>query len=118
MILDELEYLINRLVKIPLKKAVSVDFNRDNKTFRLTSVVYEAPTKLPTSLESYIKKLEGRTFQPHKTSYVVENTKIHLVQELPFEWGFQPGFRNHTIEFWRLSKHCHAMLSEIATEPS
>jgi hypothetical protein len=116
MSFHEFEALLNRLVKTPLKKKIAVDFDRDKKTFRLSAVIYDAPLAIPSGLEKYVTAREGMTFLPHKTSYQIKDSAIHLVQELPFHSGFQPTLRGHAIEFWRLAKRCHQMFSEIAEE--
>jgi hypothetical protein len=116
MLFYELESMLNRLVKRPLKNQITVDFDRQKKSFRLSAIIYRASTKIPSNLKNYIKAREGMAFRPYKTSYEIENTNVRLVQELPFLWGFQPTLRGHTIEFWRLAKRCHLMLSEIAAE--
>jgi len=116
MLFNELETMLNRLVKTPLKNQISVDFDHRKKIFRLSAVIYRTHAKIPSNLENYIKAREGMAFRPHKTSYEIKDSTVHLVQELPFRWGFQPALRSHAVEFWRLAKRCHSMLSEIASE--
>jgi hypothetical protein len=43
-------------------------------------------------------------------------SRILLVQELPFQWGFQPGLCEQVVAFWKLAKHCHRLLLELAVE--
>ncbi|HSX13208.1 MAG TPA: hypothetical protein VLE96_02160 [Chlamydiales bacterium] len=42
--------------------------------------------------------------------------QVDLIQELPFQWGFQPSFREHIHAFRKLAAHCHHTLVEIAIE--
>ena len=116
MPLRELETIVNRLVQLPLKNQMAVYFDKKNKIFRLSTIIYRAPTNIPLNLKKYVHNLEGRTFRPHKTSYKIEDTHVHLLQEIPFSSGCQSTLRNHTIEFWRLARKCNQMLSEIAAE--
>ncbi len=118
MPLRELETIINRLVQLPLKNQMAVDFDKKNKIFRLSAIIYRAPTNIPLSLKKYVQNLEGRSFRPHKTSYTIEDSNVRLAQEIPFHSDCGSTLRNHTIEFWRLARHCNQMLSEIAAEES
>jgi hypothetical protein len=118
MPLRELETIINRLVQLPLKNQMVVDFDKEQKTFRLSAIIYRAPTNIPLSLKKYVQNLDGMTFRPHKTSYRIEDSTVHLIQEFPFHSDCGSTLRNHTIEFWRLARYCNQMLSEIAAEES
>ena len=118
MPLRELETIINRLVQLPLKNQMAVDFDKENKIFRLSAIIYRAPTHIPSSLKKYVQNLQGKSFRPHKTSYKIEDSNVHLIQEVPFHSHCQSTLRNHTIEFWRLARRCNEMLSEIAAEES
>ena len=115
MAFEELEAILNRIPQ-PLKNRITVDFDPEKQSFRLSTVIYSARAAIPGTLEKYIKAREGMAFRPHKTSFTIEESKVHHVQELPFHWGFQPTLRGHTVAFWRLAKHCHQMVSEIASE--
>lgn len=116
MFSNEFETFLNRLVKLPLKNQITVDFDQRMKIFRLSVAIYQAPTKLPCALKNYVQSRGGKTFRPHKTYFRIDDSTVHLEQELPFQWGHQPTLRGQTVEFWRLAQKCHQMLSEIAAE--
>jgi hypothetical protein len=60
---------------------------------------------------------QNYSFNPYKTSFQFEGkTQVNLVQELPFQWGFQISFREQVRAFRKLAAHCHHLLIEIAVE--
>ena len=117
MLFDELESILARLVSFPLKDQIKVDFDRVNKLFRLSVPIYNYGKSIPSSVQKYVAARNNMTFRPHRTSFQIDKeSRVDLVQEIPFRWGFQPTLRNQVIEFSQLAKRCHQMLMEIAAE--
>jgi len=117
MNLDELEAKLIRLMSYPLKSQIKIDFDQSKRIFRLSSVIYRSGKKeVPRILQNYVTARQGMTFQPHSTSYHHVENEIQVIQEIPFQWGFQATLRTQIHEFWNLAKHCHQMLMEMAAE--
>ena len=117
MILKELEEKLASLMSFPLKSQIKVDFDQDKKSFTLTVPIFRSGNRdIPLAVQKYIEARKEAVFKPHETLYRQLNNQIHLVQHIPFEWGFQPTLRNQVVDFWEMAKQCHTMLNEIAAE--
>jgi hypothetical protein len=114
---NELEAKLISLMSLPMKSQIKIDFDRDKQVFSLSVSVFRmGEREIPLSVQKYVQAREGLTFKPHMTSYSQVDNQIRLVQEIPFEWGFQPELREQVTQFWDMAKHCHEMLKEIAAE--
>ena len=113
---EELEAKLVRLMSFPLKSQIKIDFDQGKKTFQFSSSIFRTGRDIPLSVRDYVEAREGMTFAPHKTSFRLENETVKLIQEVPFERGFQETLREQTNEFWRMAKSCFQMLMEIAAE--
>jgi len=82
----------------------------------LSIAIFRSGKEIPLSVRKYVQAREGMTFKPHKTSFHLENGTVKLVQEVPFERGYQEALRKQTQEFWQVAKTCYQMLMEIAAE--
>lgn len=110
--------ILNRLISLPLRSQVQVDFDLKKKVFFLKVPIFTSLGSLPTSVKEYVEARKDHFFKPHATSFQCEGeSKVKLVQQLPFQWGFQPaGLRGQIAQFWRLAKYCHQLLMELAIE--
>ncbi len=113
---DELEAKLVRLMSFPLKNQIKIDFDLVKKTFQLSIAIYRSGKNIPLSVRNYVEARQGMTFKPHTTSFRFENETVELVQEVPFERGFQETLRQQTDEFWHVAKSCYQILMEIAAE--
>jgi hypothetical protein len=114
---EELEYELVRLMSFPLKSQIKVDFDQEKKSFSLTVPIFQSGKReIPGSVQKYIDSRKGKVFLPHETSYNQFENQIQLIQQIPFEWGFQPTLRGQVIQFWEMARQCHKMLQEIAAE--
>ncbi|HEX2582805.1 MAG TPA: hypothetical protein VHL30_01680 [Chlamydiales bacterium] len=116
MMFDELEAKLVRLMSFPLKSQIKIDFDQEKKTLQLSIAIYRSGREMPLSVRSYVQARQGMTFKPHHTSFRCEQETVQLVQEIPFERGFQQTLRQQTQEFWQVAKACYQMLMEIAAE--
>lgn len=104
-------------ISIPFLGKVKIDFDSVKKVFFLSVPVFDSYTDLPLSVKKYVDAREGHFFNPYKTFFkIVGLSQVDLVQELPFEWGFQPSFREQVHAFRKLSAQSHQLLLEIAIE--
>lgn len=106
------EFLQNFL-SFPRRGQIKINFDLEKKIFQLSIPIFNT---LPESVKNYVEVRKNSTFKPHTTSFQIENQTVILSQEIPFEMGFQETFRNQVDHFWKISKKCHRMLSEIALE--
>ena len=117
MSFDELQLILARLMSYPSKSQIKIDFDRTKQIFLLSAPIYRSDAQIPSSVLSYVDARKEKTFQPYKTSFCLdENLDVRLVQEVPFQWGFQPTTRQLVLQFLHLAKKCHEMLMEIAAE--
>src|ERR1700722_18022246 len=117
MDIHELEAKLICLMSFPLKAQVKIDFDKENQRFSLSVPIYRSGKKaVPPSIQRYVKAREGKTFQPHSTSFHHIENEVKLIQNISFHWGFQPGLRDQVLQFWNLAKKCHQMLMEIGAE--
>lgn len=99
---------------MPLEKRIEVQTDR---FLRLTSTVLSARTQLPTPVTDYLKKVEPLTFLPHQTRFqLLSATQVRVIQEISFQWGFQPSFRQQIISFWHLVKRTRRVLLDLIEE--
>lgn len=104
-------------VSNPFLGKVKIDFDKARKVFFLSCPIFCNSGNLPESVCSYVQTREKNSFKPYKTSFKMSSAyQIDLIQELPFQWGFQPSFREHVHAFRKLAAHCHHTLLEIAVE--
>ncbi len=108
---------MNENVAIPFLGKIKIDFDSKKKVFFLTCPIFCAHEKLPEAVQKYVTARESISFNPYKTTFKINSLKqVDLIQELPFQWGFQPSFREHIHAFRKLAAHCHHTLVEIAIE--
>lgn len=104
-------------ISIPFLDKVKIDFDSVKKVFFLSMPIYHSYTDLPSSVKKYVEARENHFFNPYKTSFkIVGSSQVDLVQELPFQWGFQPSFREQVHAFRKLAAQSHQILLEIAIE--
>ena len=95
---------------------IKVDFDVKKKIFRLIAPIFSGGNELPLVVKKYVESRKERTFKPHTTSFKIENNTVLLVQEISFSLDFQTTLRAEIDQFWKMSKSCHKMLSEMALE--
>lgn len=99
------------------KEQIKINFDLKRKNFIFSIPIFQESTEGFSEVKKYIEARKNCSFKPHATSFrVAENGAILLIQELPFNWGFQPGFREKIGGFWQLAKHCRRILVEISLE--
>ena len=103
-------------VSIPFNGKVKIDFDSSKRVFFLFLVIFDCPSGLPASINAYVDARQGHSFKPYKTSFKISGSKVELIQEIPFQWGFQPGFRGQIAAFRKLGANCYQTLLEIAVE--
>lgn len=104
-------------VAIPFLGKIKIDFDSQKKVFFLSCPIFSVKSVLPTTVQEYVTARENHSFNPYKTSFKMSSSKrVDLIQELPFQGGFQPSFREHVYAFRKLAAHCHHTLVEIAVE--
>ena len=108
---------MNEIVSTLLKGKIKIDFDPSKKVFFLSMPIFCSPSGLPLSVRQYVDSRQNYSFNPYRTSFQFEGeTYVNLVQELPFQWGFQLSFREQVRSFRKLAAHCHHLLVEIAVE--
>ncbi len=114
---NEFSSVIDRLINFPCRNKIKINFDAKRKFFQFSLPIYTAREILPKSVSDYVEARKNHSFKPHATVFRMKNASVvELVQEIPFQWGFQPGLRGHADEFFRMAKRMHQMLSEIAIE--
>lgn len=108
--------IIERLLSYPQRGQIQIDFDVKGALFRLSVPIFSSKKELPAIVKEYIGARKNNTFKPHTTSYVLSDNKVLLIQEIPFEFAFQSTLRGEVDQFWKIARHCHRMLSEIAVE--
>lgn len=69
------------------------------------------------SVKKYIESRSGIKFKPHTTFFKIEEeTKVILIQEIPFQYEMGEASKKDVAHFYQLAKKCHQMLNEIALE--
>jgi hypothetical protein len=108
---------MDEAISIPFLGKVKIDFDSAKKAFFLSVPIYHSYTDLPSSVKKYVEVREGHFFNPYKTSFKLNGlSQVDLVQELPFQWGFQPSFREQVHAFRKLAAQSHQILLEIAID--
>ena len=114
---DDYKEILDRLISFPLKSQIKIDFDSTKRNFLLSIPIFFSRSTLPHSVKEYVEARKNHRFKPHETSFQFDGmNRVKLVQELPFQWGFQPGLRDQIMAFWKLAKHCHRLLVELAVE--
>ena len=110
--------ILERLLSFPLKDQIKVDCDLNAKVFRMMVPIFTSEGELPPHIKKYVEARKEAVFKPHATTFSLEgDQKVLLIQEIPFQWGFQPSsFRDQIHEFCKLAKASHRMLMEMALE--
>jgi hypothetical protein len=108
--------IIDRMLSYPQRGQIQIDFDAKEQFFRLSVPIFSSKKELPAKIKEYVAARKNSTFRPHKTSYDVQAAKVVLVQHIPFALDFQSTLRTEIDQFWKMSRVCHKMLSEIAVE--
>ncbi len=104
-------------VSAPFNGKVKIDFDSSKRVFFLSAMIFDCPAGLPSSVKAYVDARQNHSFKPYKTSFRVSGkNQVELIQEIPFQWGFQPGFRGQIATFRKLGSKCYQTLLEIAVE--
>lgn len=108
--------IVERLLSYPQKGHIQIDFETKKQCFRLTVPIFSSKSPLPTKIKEYVEARKNSTFKPHSTRYFLKENQVLLVQEISFTLDFQATLRTEVDHFWKISRQCHKMLSEIAIE--
>lgn len=108
--------IIERMLSYPQRGQIKIDFDVKGQFFRLSVPIFSSRSGLPPKVKEYVDARKNATFKPHVTSYDLDDAKVVLVQQIPFALDFQSTLRAEIDQFWKMSRHCHKMLSEIAVE--
>lgn len=103
-------------VSLPYNGKVKIDFDSSKRSFFLSTVIFESTEAFTLEIVKYVEARKNHSFKPYKTSFRMEDRRVHLIQEIPFQWGFQPTFRAQISEFRKLGSKCSQTLLEIAIE--
>lgn len=90
--------------------------NKEKKTFYLTIALYSHREKPSYFIKSYVERLEGKEFFPHRTRVLYKKERVFLEQKIPFHLDFQKNFRTEVAYFRLLSQKYRLMLEEISRE--
>jgi hypothetical protein len=107
--------IIDRLVAYPQRGRMKIDFDVKKKIFRFSMPIF-ASREMPDCVKNYVEARKNSTFKPHETSFQMDEGKVFLIQEVPFDGGFQETLRKNVDQFWLMSKQCSRMIAEIAVE--
>ncbi|HSX26608.1 MAG TPA: hypothetical protein VLE89_06345 [Chlamydiales bacterium] len=99
-----------------MRNRIKINFDLKKKAFKISLPIFSSREELPGNIVQYVEARKSHTFKPHTTFFTLEEGKVHLIQEIPFQWGFQPTFRHQVYHFWQMSKRLHRMFSEMNTE--
>jgi mRNA-degrading endonuclease HigB of HigAB toxin-antitoxin module len=100
---------------LPKRGEIEVDFDAKRRVFRLSSPIFSSQ-EMPKQVKEYVEAREGMTFKPHSTLFRVEGHEIRLIQEVPFNFGFQETLRMQIDRFKAMSKVCRERFAEMALE--
>lgn len=96
---------------------VNIDFDSNENEFCLSMPIFSSPTNLPANVFTYVEARKNVAFKPYKTYFALKTPgTVHLVQILPFLWGYQPTFREQILAFRKMAESMHQMLLELAIE--
>lgn len=107
--------LLKDLFAFPRRGQIQINFCSKEKTFSLSVPIFSSRSLSP-SVKTYVEARKNKAFKPHATSFDLEESGVVLTQEFPFELGFQETLRQRVDAFWKLSRHCHQMMRELAIE--
>jgi hypothetical protein len=110
---DELEAIVGRLMSPPLRGQIQIGFDRRREKFILSVPIFRGEA---AAVRGYVEARSGYVFRPFETVFRADGKGVRLVQEVPFQWGFQPTMRELVMQFWQMAKRCHQMLHGIAVE--
>jgi hypothetical protein len=109
--------MMKEMVSFPFLGSVKIDFDSDRKVFFLVVPIFTSPKELPSSVKKYVEARKNHSFNPYKTFFKLESPfQVNLLQELPFQWGFQPSFREQVHGFRKLAAQSHHLLLDLAIE--
>ncbi len=106
--------IVDRLLAYHKNNQIKIDFDEDLRIFRFKSCLMSQD--ISESVKNYIRARKGFTFSPHQSYYEIERGSIFLIQEIPFDLGFQETMRAQVDIFLDMSKSCRRMLCEICAE--
>ncbi len=107
--------MLQRLLSFPQRGQIKIDFDLKKRIFRFAVPVFSS-REIPAAIKNYIDARKNFTFKPHVTSFQMEGSKVVLMQELSFQSNFQETLRQQVDHFWKMSRQCHQMFSELAVE--
>ena len=108
---------MNKMIATPFLSTVKIDFDPIQKVFFLSVPIFCSPFELPPAVKTYVEARENHSFNPYKTFFkIASSSQVDLIQELPFQWGFQPSFREQVHAFRKLAAQSHHILLEVAIE--
>ena len=110
------EEIVKRLLSYPQRGQIQIDFDAKRQFFRLSVPIFSCKVDLPGRVKEYAAARKNLTFKPHATAYELNENQVLLIQEIPFSLDFQATLRQEIDQFWKMSRKCHQMLSEIAVE--
>jgi hypothetical protein len=105
--------ILEKLLTFPQRGRIKIDFETGKKVFIFTVPIFSSHT-LPISVKRYVEARANAVFKPHATSFQLEGRQVVLKQQIPFT--FDAPLRSQIDAFWRMAKHCHQMLAELALE--
>jgi hypothetical protein len=108
--------IVEKILSYPQRGQIKIDFDVRAQVFRLSIPIFSSPNTLPASVREYIEARKKSVFKPHVTSFSSKEKVVLLVQEIPFQLDVQSTLRHELDHFWKMSRHCHRMLSEMAIE--
>src|SRR5579872_3296479 len=94
--------IIERMLSYPQRGQIQVDFDVKGQCFRLSVPIFSSKKELPTKIKEYVDARKSSTFKPHATSYDLNDNKVMLVQQIPFEFGYQTTLRGEIDQFWKM----------------
>lgn len=95
---------------------IKINFCVSRKVFEFSSPIFSLKEGLHQQVIQYVQARKDHVFKPHKTQFCQIGNQIVLFQEIPFLWGFQPGFRQKVSQFQQLAHRCHSLLADLALE--
>jgi hypothetical protein len=110
------EEIIKRLLCYPQRGQIQIDFDVKKQKFRLSVPIFSSKGEIPKGIKEYALKRKNLTFKPYVTFYELKENRVLLIQEIPFSLDFQTTLRSEIDAFWKMSRECHKMLSEIGVE--
>jgi len=113
--MSEFEAMIQKLISLPLRGQIEIDFNAKEKHFQVLAPIFKSKKSMPQSVKEYVVARKGHIFKPHATFFQMDGEeRVLLIQQIPF--SFSPALREEVDHFWQIARHMHRILSEIAIE--